>query len=96
MAALIIVFLADLILKGNKKHTILSLLTGILLVAQIVLCYTSQPATAFSGLYNATAAAQVMKVILTAGAFIVVVMSQSWIQREDVLRKEGELHDDFI
>lgn len=93
MAALIIVFLADLILKGNKKHTILSLLTGILLVAQIVLCYTSQPATAFSGLYNATAAAQVMKVILTAGAFIVVVMSQTWIQREDVLRKEGEFYE---
>ncbi len=93
MAALVIVFLADLILKGEKKHSVLSTLTGILLVAQIAVCFTAQPATAFAGLYTATAAAQVMKVILTAGAFIVVVMAQSWIEREDVLRKEGEFYE---
>ena len=92
-AALVIVFLADLILKGEKKHSVLSMLTGILLVAQIAVCFTAQPATAFAGLYTATAAAQVMKVILTAGAFIVVVMAQSWIEREDVLRKEGEFYE---
>ena len=93
MAALVIVFLADLIMKGEKKHSVLSMLTGILLVAQIAVCFTAQPATAFAGLYTATAAAQVMKVILTAGAFIVVVMAQSWIEREDVLRKEGEFYE---
>ena len=93
MAALVIVFLADLILKGEKKHTALSLLTGVLLVAQIALCFTAKPATAFAGLYTATAAAQVMKVILTAGAFIVVVMAQSWIERADVMRKEGEFYE---
>ena len=93
MAALVIVFLADLILKGEKKHTALSLLTGVLLVAQIALCFTARPATAFAGLYTATAAAQVMKVILTAGAFIVVVMAQSWIERADVMRKEGEFYE---
>ena len=93
MAALVIVFLADLILKGEKKHSVLSMLTGILLVSQIAVCFTAQPATAFAGLYTATAAAQVMKVILTAGAFIVVVMAQSWIEREDVLRKEGEFYE---
>ncbi len=93
MAALVIVFLADLILKGEKKHTALSLLTGVLLVAQIALCFTTKPATAFAGLYTATAAAQVMKVILTAGAFIVVVMAQSWIERADVMRKEGEFYE---
>ena len=93
MAALVIVFLADLIMKGEKKHSVLSMLTGILLVAQIAVCFTAQPATAFAGLYTATAAAQVMKVILTAGAFIVVVMAQSWIEREDVLRKEGEFSE---
>ena len=93
MAALVIVFLADLILKGEKKHSVLSMLTGILFVAQIAVCFTAQPATAFAGLYTAPAAAQVMKVILTAGAFIVVVMAQSWIEREDVLRKEGEFYE---
>ena len=92
MAILVIVFLADLFMKGEKKHATLSMLTCALLVAQVVLCFTAQPAEAFAGLYTATAAAQVMKVILTAGAFIVVVMAQSWIEREDVLRKEGEFY----
>ena len=96
MAILVIVFLADLFLKGEKKHTTLSMLTCVLLVAQVVLCFNAQPAEAFAGLYTATAAAQVMKVILTAGAFIVVVMAQSWIEREDVLRKEGEFYELII
>ena len=77
MAILVIVFLADLFLKGEKKHATLSMLTCALLVAQVVLCFNAQPAEAFAGLYTATAAAQVMKVILTVGAYIVVVMAQS-------------------
>ena len=96
MAILVIVFLADLFMKGEKKHATLSMLTCVLLVAQVVLCFTAQPAEAFAGLYTATAAVQVMKVILTAGAFIVVVMAQSWIEREDVLRKEGEFYELII
>lgn len=96
MAALVIVFLADLILKGEKKHTILSLLTGLLLVAQIAVCFTAEPAEAFAGLYTATAAAQVMKVILTAGAFIVVVMAQSWLEQKSVQNKEGEFYELII
>ena len=93
MAILVIVFLADLFLKGEKKHATLSMLTCALLVAQVVLCFNAQPAEAFAGLYTATAAALVMKVILTVGAYIVVVMAQSWIEREDVLRKEGEFYE---
>ena len=96
MATLVIVFLADLILKGEKKHTILSVLTGVLLLAQIAVCFVSEPASSFAGLYVSTAAAQVMKVILTAGAFIVVVMAQSWIERADVMRKEGEFYELII
>lgn len=72
MAILVIVFLADLILKGEKKHTTLSLLTGLLLIAQMAVCFTASPAEAFSGLYVATKAATVMKVILTA------VLSSLW------------------
>ena len=67
-----------------------------LLLAQIAVCFVSEPASAFAGLYVSTAAAQVMKVILTAGAFIVVVMAQSWIERADVMRKEGEFYELII
>ena len=80
-------------MKGEKKHATWSMLTPALLTAQVVLCFNAQPAEAFAGLYTATAAAQVMKVILTVGAYIVVVMAQSWIEREDVLRKEGEFYE---
>ena len=48
MTILVIVFLADLILKGEKKHATLSMLTGALLVAQIVLCFNAQPAEALT------------------------------------------------
>lgn len=43
MAVLVIVFLADLILKGDKKHATLSLLAGILLAAQTAVCFIAPP-----------------------------------------------------
>ncbi len=93
IAVLVIVFLADLILKGEKKHSVLSLLTGALLVCQVALCFIAQPAEAFGGLYVSTAAASVMKVILTAGTFVVLVMAQAWIEQSSVKNKEGEFYE---
>ncbi len=93
IAVLVIVFLVDLILKGEKKHSVLSLLTGALLVCQVALCFIAQPAEAFGGLYVSTAAASVMKVILTAGTFVVLVMSQAWIEQSSVKNKEGEFYE---
>ncbi len=96
IAVLVIVFLADLILKGEKKHSVLSLLTGALLVCQVALCFTAKPAEAFGGLYVATAAATVMKIILTAGTFVVFVMSQAWVEQGRVKNKEGEFYELLI
>lgn len=93
MAVLVIVFLADLILKGAKKHATLAALTGVLLIAQVAVCFAAQPAEAFGGMYVATTAAQVMKVILTAGAFIVMVSAQSWLELDTVKNKEGEFYE---
>ncbi len=93
IAVLVIVFLADLILKGEKKHSVLSLLTGALLVCQVALFFIAQPAEAFGGLYVSTAAASVMKVILTAGTFVVLVMSQAWIEQSSVKNKVGEFYE---
>ncbi len=93
MAILIVVFIADFALKNNgKKHEILYGLTGLLLLGQIAPCALAEPASAFVGLYVSSAAANVMKLILTAGTLIVVVMSQSWLQRDDVKNKEGEFY----
>ena len=78
--ALIIVFCADFALhKSERKNYTLGVLTGALLLCQISACFVAQPTEAFGGIYQSTAIANVMKVILTAGTFIVVVMSQAWI-----------------
>lgn len=92
MLALVIVFLADLIFKGERKHCYTSLLMYIALLAQTVVCFTASPAEAFSGLYEASAACNAMKGILTSGTFIVVVMAQSWLVQDEVKRVSGEFY----
>ena len=90
--ALIIVFFADLILgKGKKKVQTLGTLMTVLLVAQTVACAFSAPAEAFGGLYVATKATQVMKVILTFGTLLVTLVAQSWLERE-AEKLVGEFH----
>ena len=92
MLALVIVFLADLIFKGERKHCYTSLLMYVGLLAQTVVCFTASPAEAFSGLYEASAACNAMKGILTAGTFIVVVMAQSWLVKDEVKAVSGEFY----
>ena len=93
MAILIVVFIADFALKNNgKKHEVLYGLTGLLLFAQLVPCALAEPAASFGGLYESSAAANVMKLILTAGTLIVVIMAQPWLLRDDVKNKEGEFY----
>ena len=81
MLALIIVFCADFALsKSPRKTYVLSILTGALLLCQLVPCFMAEPAVAFGGLYVSSAIVNVMKTVLTLGTFIVVVMSQSWLK----------------
>ena len=92
VAILVIVFLADLIMKGEKKVASLALLMDVLLVVQVAVCLMAGPASAFGGIYVTTEAANIMKVILTAGTFIVCVMAQSWLSRPGVSNKAGEFY----
>ena len=93
MAVLVVVFLLDFILKNNnKKHSVLYVSTALLLVAQCVACAMAHPAEAFSGMYVSDASANIMKLVLTAGTLVVVVMSQSWLTLKEVANKEGEYY----
>ena len=92
MLALVIVFLADLIFKGERKHCYTSLLMYFGFLSQMFVCFTVEPAEAFSGLYEASAACNAMKGILTAGTFIVVVMAQSWLVKDEVKAVSGEFY----
>ena len=90
--ALIIVFFADFCLhKSERKVGVLGKLTAALLLCQTIMLTTVGPAEAFGGMYVAGQAAQVMKLILTFGTFIVVVMSEPWLENE-ARRYAGEFH----
>ena len=92
VAILIIVFLADLIMRGERKQPALNVLACVLLAAQTAVCLLAAPASAFGGLYVTTASVNVMKVILTAGTLIVCIMARPWLCRADVARKCGEFY----
>ena len=90
--ALIIVFFADFCLtKSERKVGVLGKLTAALLLCQTIMLTTVGPAEAFGGMYVAGQAAQVMKLILTFGTFIVVVMAEPWLENE-ARRYAGEFH----
>ena len=80
VAILIIVFFADLLMKGEQKVKSLGILTTLLLCGQLLPCFLADPAEAFGGMYVTSAAVNVMKLILTAGTLIVVVMAQTWLE----------------
>ena len=89
---LLIVFFTDFCLhKSERKVEIVGRMTMTLLICQTVMLTTTGPAEAFGGMYVASQAAQVMKIILTFGTFIVVVMAQPWLERE-APKYAGEFH----
>ena len=90
--ALIMVFFADFFLaKSERKLEVVGRLTMTLLLCQTIMLTTVGPSEAFGGMYVATKAAQVMKLILTLGTFIVVVMAQPWLENE-AKRYAGEFY----
>ena len=90
--ALILVFIADFCLtKSERKNAVICKMTSALLVCQIVLMTTVPSAEAFGGMYVASQAANVMKIILTLGTLIVVIMAQPWLENE-VRKNSGEFY----
>ncbi|MCR5470350.1 MAG: NADH-quinone oxidoreductase subunit N [Prevotella sp.] len=80
---LILVFFADFcLMKSERKNSVLSKMTAALLICQILLMTTVAPAEAFGGMYVATKAANVMKIILALGTLVVVIMAQPWLENE--------------
>ena len=80
---LILVFFGDFcLMKSERKNSVLSKMTAALLICQILLMTTVAPAEAFGGMYVAGQAANVMKIVLTLGTLIVVVMAQPWLENE--------------
>ncbi len=92
VAVLVIVFFADLMLKGGKKlGTLKMLTTGLLVLQTVLMFFLPDTSEAFGGIYYSTAAVNVMKIILTVGTLIVCIMAQPWIEKNS--RYAGEFYE---
>ncbi len=93
--ALIIVFAFDFGIsnKNSEKSTTIGRLTMFLLLSVIsatISTLREEPVNAFGGLYVTSQAVNVMKIILAFGTFIVVIMSQAWVEKTQ--RTAGEFY----
>ncbi len=78
---LVVVFVADFcLMKDAQKTKKLGLITMGGLICQTCLLFGAEaPMEAFGGIYVTTQMVNVMKIILTAGTLIVVIMSHTWL-----------------
>ncbi len=94
VGALIITFIADFIAHGKEEKGWMNPLVCVLLllcsVATLFVGDNSQ--SLFGGAYVATPANTMMKAILCAGTFIVVLQSKKWLSGEDARQVEGEFY----
>lgn len=94
VGALIITFIADFIAHGKEEKGWMNPLVCVLLllcsVATLFVGDNSQ--SLFGGAYVATPANTIMKTILCAGTFIVVLQSKKWLSGEDARKVAGEFY----
>ncbi len=91
---LILVFFADMMCSRERdvKVKTMGVFVPLLMCAQLVACALAVPSVAFGGMYVSTQAANVMKVILTAGALVVIIMAQPWLKNE-ASKRVGEFYE---
>ena len=100
VTALIIVFAFDFAmtksgeLRGEKSNVALGRLTMFMLMSVGLAIFSAMrqedTITAFGGMYVATQAVNVMKMVLTFGTLIVVIMADSWVETRQ--RVAGEFY----
>ena len=98
--ALIIVFAFDFAmtksgeLRGEKANVAIGRLTYFMLMSVGLAIFSAmrqeETITAFGGMYVATQAVNVMKMVLTFGTLIVVIMAESWVETRQ--RIAGEFY----
>ena len=90
---LLVVFAIDFIMhRSQKKHDVMFGVTvALMLVLPFRIAFLTEPSVAFGGMYIASQAANVMKVILSVGTAIVLLMAEPWLKNEGN-RHEGEFY----
>jgi NADH-quinone oxidoreductase subunit N len=81
-------------MRGEKKHVAIGRLTYFMLMTVGLGVFSAMrqgdTITAFGGMYVATQAVNVMKMVLTFGTLIVVIMADSWVETRQ--RVAGEFY----
>ena len=78
--------------RSEKKHDVLSgVAVALMLVLPFQIALLAEPSVAFGGMYVATQAANVMKIILSIGTVIVMIMAEPWLKNEGS-KHEGEFY----
>ena len=90
-AMMVIILLADLIMK-EPHHKTLRTMACTLMVIQIILNIQPSAGEYFGGMYHCTPVASVVKTILTAGTLLVFMQAGEWISSPDSRHKAGEFY----
>ena len=87
---LLVIFVADFCLTKSeaKAQKLGYITTGALLLQTCLMFGILQPTEAFGGMYVTSQMVNVMKIILTFGTLIVVVMAQPWVEKTQKLAGE--------
>ena len=91
---LLVVFFMDFFFsrKSGRDHEVFGGVTiGLMLVLPVRIAFLSEPTEAFGGMYVASQAANVMKVILSIGTVIVLIMAEPWLKNE-AQKHRGEFY----
>ena len=90
---LLAVFVVDFIVhRSEKRNDVLFAVTlALMAVLPFRIALLAEPAEAFGGMYVASQAANVMKVILSFGTLIVLIMAEPWLKNE-ASRYRGEFY----
>ena len=91
---LLVVFFMDFFLtrRSEKSHEVMGGVTiGLMIVLPFRIAFLSEPVEAFGGMYVASQAANVMKVILSIGTVIVLIMAEPWLKNE-AQKHRGEFY----
>ncbi len=97
IAVILIIFLADLFLKPEKRQEAGQARFAILLPIVLMIAHTlinivpgSGNVEAFGGMYQYTPMQTIVKAVLNIGTIIVLLMSSQWLKREDTSINRGE------
>lgn len=91
-AILVLVFLYDLVAGERGRRRFSAVVCGLLAVQTAVCLLPGGEGEAFGGMFCHTPMDGIVKSMLSVGALIVFLQSDTWLRREDTRHKQGEFY----